>query len=54
MTATAYLVTVGGFLLIEGWPRSGAFGFAVVTATWIGIGIQQNYDLHRRRNDQSG
>ena len=50
MTTTGYLVSVSAVLFIEGWPRMGAFYFVLTSATWIGIGVAQSYDLRRRRN----
>ena len=52
MTAAAFLVSVSAVLLIEGWPRSGAFGFVTMAAIWTGIGIGQSYELQRRRNGE--
>ena len=50
MTTAGCLVRVSAVLLIEGWPRQGAFTFVVTVVPWIGLGFGQSYDLQRRRN----
>jgi CHASE2 domain-containing sensor protein len=53
MTGAACLVSVSAVLLIEGWPRSGAFGFVTMAVICIGVGIRQSYELRRRRTKES-